>query len=340
MPGGLATIRAKPFVEPLMTRLLTAILALVAPVAALAGAVDDAQVALERGEYAAALSILDNHVRENDEDAQGRFLRGLTLVLMDRDDEATQAFANLVRDYPDLPEPYNNLAVLYARAGKYELAMDALETALIKHPSYATAHENLGDVYATLAQAAWKRAQVLDRDSGALEGKLSLISQALAGGVISADASPAVALDAPPPAREPVAAAPQSQTQPQPPVAATQPQGTAQPGPVDTAQERRTLIPVPQMAPIIDGAPAAPATQPRAVRTPPPAASRDAALAALQGHPAPGRRFEFGQRAQVLRQLARVEVRFSRTVRHGLSPVANGPASTAGPPAACPPSAA
>lgn len=153
-------------------------------------AVSDARVALEKGDYPAALSELNEHLRRLPDDANARFLRGLTLVLMDRDGEATQAFADLVRDHPELPEPYNNLAVLYARAGKYEQARDALETAIIKHPSYATAHENLGDVYATMAQAAWKRAQVLDRDNQAIADKLAQLSRALSGDVIVGDSSP------------------------------------------------------------------------------------------------------------------------------------------------------
>lgn len=151
---------------------------------ALHASMDEARKALEQGKYDQALEAVDSHLRRNRDDAEGRFLRGLALVLLNRDGEATQVFADLVRDHPELPEPYNNLAVLYARAGQYEQARDALETALIKHPSYATAHENLGDVYATMAQAAWKRAQVLDRNNSMLDSKLALIDEALAGGVI------------------------------------------------------------------------------------------------------------------------------------------------------------
>lgn len=173
--------------------------------------VEDARVALERGEYQQALDLLDKQLKGKRDNAEARFLRGLTLVLLDRDEDATQAFADLVRDHPELPEPYNNLAVLYARAGKYELARDALETALIKNPSYATAHENLGDVYATLAQASWTRAEVLDRENSMLGEKIGLIKQALSG----SDIEP-VQVASQPAASRPSAA----QTEP---LAATQP---------------------------------------------------------------------------------------------------------------------
>nr|MBV6629352.1 tetratricopeptide repeat protein [Oceanococcus sp. HetDA_MAG_MS8] len=174
--------------------------------------VEDARVALERGEYQQALDLLDKQLKGRRDNAEARFLRGLTLVLLDRDEDATQAFADLVRDHPELPEPYNNLAVLYARAGKYELARDALETALIKNPSYATAHENLGDVYATLAQASWTRAEVLDRDNSMLGQKIGLIKQALSG----SDIEPMQV------AQRPAAKAPAAQATPTP-LAATQP---------------------------------------------------------------------------------------------------------------------
>ena len=57
----------------------------------------------------------------------------------------------MLGDYPELPEPHNNLAVLYAQKGDYELARDELEAAIGAAPDYAIAYENLGDIYARLA---------------------------------------------------------------------------------------------------------------------------------------------------------------------------------------------
>src|SRR3546814_8685917 len=81
------------------------------------------------------------------------------------------------RDYPQLPEPYNNLAVLYAAQGDYDKARDALQAAIAKHPSYATAHENLGDIYAALAGAAYSKAATLDTADQAVRRKLAVINQ-------------------------------------------------------------------------------------------------------------------------------------------------------------------
>jgi tetratricopeptide (TPR) repeat protein len=108
----------------------------------------------------------------------------------------------LTNDYPELPEPYNNLAVLYASQGQYEKAKVALEMAIRTHPSYATAHENLGDIYAKMASQAYDRALQLDRSNANTQTKLELIRE-LVGGKASKTiktpvAAPATAIVAPP----------------------------------------------------------------------------------------------------------------------------------------------
>lgn len=138
---------------------------------------EDAQNMLSQGQASEALAKLNQHLAKNPQDAEARFTRGLALVKLNRADEAIKAFSELTRDYPQLPEPYNNLAVLYAQQGDYEKARDALEAALATHPSYATAHENLGDIYAALAGAAYNRALMLDQANQSVRNKLNLISQ-------------------------------------------------------------------------------------------------------------------------------------------------------------------
>ena len=74
-----------------------------------------------------------------------------------------------------MPEPYNNLAVLYAAQGQYEKARQQLEMSIRTHPSYATAYENLGDVYTKLASQAYDKALQFDSSNSAAKNKLSLI---------------------------------------------------------------------------------------------------------------------------------------------------------------------
>ncbi|HZR37968.1 MAG TPA: tetratricopeptide repeat protein [Nevskia sp.] len=147
------------------------------PALAAAPAVQEAQTLMSQGDYKSALDRLDRYLASSPQDAEGRFSRGLVLVKLNRTDEAIKTFADLTRDYPQLPEPYNNLAVLYAQKGDYEKARDALEAALATHPAYATAHENLGDIYSALAGAAYNRALQLDQGNQAVRYKLALINQ-------------------------------------------------------------------------------------------------------------------------------------------------------------------
>jgi tetratricopeptide (TPR) repeat protein len=137
----------------------------------------DAQKLLRQGSHAAAMARVDAHLARKPEDAQGRFLKGLILAEQDRLDEAAQVFVRLTEDYPELPEPYNNLAVLYAQQRQYDKARAALEMAIRTHPAYAVAYENLGDVYAKLASQAYDKALQIDSGNSAAQGKLSLIRE-------------------------------------------------------------------------------------------------------------------------------------------------------------------
>ena len=131
---------------------------------------------INQGRLDAALQRLDVQLKKAPQEAEARFLRGLVLTRLKRTEDAIKAFADITRDYPQLPEPYNNLAVLYAQQGDYEKARDALEAALATHPSYATAHENLGDIYAALAGAAYNRALALDQGNQTVRNKLSFVN--------------------------------------------------------------------------------------------------------------------------------------------------------------------
>ncbi|MGH8460355.1 MAG: tetratricopeptide repeat protein [Stenotrophobium sp.] len=177
---------------------------------AFAGPTDDAKALMAKGQYQDALKQLDQQVAHNPQDAQARFERGIALTKLKRTTDAMKVFSDLTRDYPQLPEPYNNLAVLYAQQGDYDKARQALEAALAIHPGYATAHENLGDIYAALAAAAYNRALTLDKGNQEVRNKLNLINQAehsTDSGAVAATPAPQSASPAPAaPAPTPVAA--------------------------------------------------------------------------------------------------------------------------------------
>lgn len=136
----------------------------------------DPRVEIERlyrnGESAQAMQRLDQAMAAQPGDAQLRFLKGVLLADSGQRGQAEQIYERLTQDYPELPEPYNNLAALYASEGRLDEARNALETALRNAPGYTTAEENLGDVYVQLAQRAYQQA---GRGRPELERKLQLV---------------------------------------------------------------------------------------------------------------------------------------------------------------------
>ncbi len=148
---------------------------------ALANDVQEINQQFRMGDLAGALEHANRYLAKNPKDAQGRFLKGLILADLGKTNDAIAVFTDLTEDYPELPEPYNNLAVLYASQGKYEAAKNALEMAIRTHPSYATAHENLGDIYAKMASIAYDKALALDSKNTAAQTKLALIKDIMGG---------------------------------------------------------------------------------------------------------------------------------------------------------------
>lgn len=127
------------------------------------------------GQTAAALLRADQFLSTKPKDPQMRFLKGVMLSDSRLFAQATVVFEKLIEDFPDLAEPYNNLAALYAAAGDFTKARAALEQALRTQPGYATAHENLGDVYAALASQSYRRALQLDPRNLTVAPKLALM---------------------------------------------------------------------------------------------------------------------------------------------------------------------
>ena len=120
-----------------------------------------AQAALNRRDPARALAMANAALQEAPGDARLRFLKGLALFQLKRMADAEHEFNGLIEEFPELPEPYNNLAVVRAAQGNLEGARDALEAAIRSVPDYAVAYQNLGDLYLQLAAQRWRHAQKL-----------------------------------------------------------------------------------------------------------------------------------------------------------------------------------
>ncbi len=147
-----------------MKYFLAAAIAILMTAAALAqtASLPEIRSLAQQSRYQEAYDRLERYLKRRPGDEQGRLLKGVLLTRLDRIDDAIEAFRDLAGDRPQLPEPHNNLAVLYAAQGRYDEARRSLEKAVALQPGYGTARENLGDIYARLAHLEYMRAYEID----------------------------------------------------------------------------------------------------------------------------------------------------------------------------------
>jgi tetratricopeptide (TPR) repeat protein len=171
---------------------------------------DEVDRLMQAGKLDEAMSRADAFLKDKPKDPQMRFLKGVIQLDTGKRAEAIAAFTQLTQDAPELPEPYNNLAVIYASQNQFDKARGALESAIRTNPSYATAQENLGDVYARLASQAYSKALQLDQNNTAVQPKLAVIrtlfTPAPVGGKSAAMATAAAPAAAPAPVAKAAAA--------------------------------------------------------------------------------------------------------------------------------------
>lgn len=216
-------------VSPTMSRLLSSVLLAAGLMLSTAVFADYAEVnrLMRAGQYPEATAKADQFLAGKPKDPQMRFLKGVILTEQGKPQDAITAFTKLIEDYPELPEPYNNLAVLQAGQGQFDKARAALEMAIRTNPSYATAHENLGDVYAKLASQAYSKALQLDGGNTGIQPKLGLIRDLFAPNLRVKPATVVAAAPAAAPAKSPAVAAAPAAPVPAPPAVAAKPAAAA-----------------------------------------------------------------------------------------------------------------
>ena len=256
---------------------LVAFSALLGAAAVHAADYSDITALLKSGKAADALAKADQRLASAPKDPQLRFLRGVAQADSGKPNDAIATFTQLTQEYPELPEPYNNLAVLYAGQNQLDKARTALEMAIRTNPSYATAHENMGDIYAKLAAQAYNKALQLDAtNSAALNPKLALIRELFAPGrtpgvPTRTATAPAAAAATRAPAAPAVASAPPAT----PPAVAAAPVVAAAPAAAPKPPVAAPVTPVAEAAPA-----AAPVRAPAAEPVSPPAAHSESASGA------------------------------------------------------------
>ena len=139
---------------------------------------DPARSAIERlfreGQGELAMQRAEQAVAARPDSAGMRFLHGVMLSESRREPEAERVFERMIQDFPELPEPYNNLAVLRAAKGQWEQARELLEAALRNDPGYHTAQLNLGDVLVQLALRAYQAAATRGSEDAALARRIRM----------------------------------------------------------------------------------------------------------------------------------------------------------------------
>jgi len=238
-------------------RLLT-LAAACALTAAHADEYSDVSQLLRNGKLTEAMNKADVYLASKPTDPQMRFLKGVIQRNAGKQAEAIATFTKLTEDYPELPEPYNNLAVLYAGQSQFDKARAALEMAIRTNPSYATAHENLGDVYARLASQAYNKALQLDGANAAVPPKLALIREVFKPNLKSQPTAAAAPAVAPVHPAAPVAVAKPVVTTPAAPV-------TTPVAPPVAAAKPEAVVPTP--VPASSPAPAKPAVADNSVKS-------------------------------------------------------------------------
>lgn len=142
----------------------------------------DVQHLQSEGRTAAALAKADSYIAAHPNDPQMRFIKANLLSSTGHAEEARKILVKLTHDYPELAEPWNNLAVLDAASGHLADARQALEMALGIRPDYPTALENLGDLQVREALQSYARAQQLDPGNARLAPKIAALRQVVSAG--------------------------------------------------------------------------------------------------------------------------------------------------------------
>ncbi len=92
------------------------------------------------------------YIENPGEDVQLRFLEARAYDGLGQYQQALEHYMDLISKYPELPEPYNNLAAMQMRLGLLDEAYESLTMAVTLRPNYGIAQRNLGMVHLLKAE--------------------------------------------------------------------------------------------------------------------------------------------------------------------------------------------
>jgi Flp pilus assembly protein TadD len=140
---------------------------------------DQVKKLLRQEKFARAEVLVDKYMAVNPRDPQMRFWKAWITDRKGDKDIALNLYLSLTQDYPEIAEPFNNLAVLYAAKGQFSVAKEALDAALRANPNYADAHENMGDVLIQLAHYSYKRSLQINPAQRGVSRKINTLKPSL-----------------------------------------------------------------------------------------------------------------------------------------------------------------
>lgn len=117
------------------------------------------QALLQNGQAESALQQATQALARNPRDPQLQFLKANAELALGQTEAADASLTFLTQNYPELAEPWNNLAQMRAAQGRLEDAQQLLEKALLSNPQYTQAHANLAQILIVQALAHLEQAQ-------------------------------------------------------------------------------------------------------------------------------------------------------------------------------------
>lgn len=151
---------------------------------------------MREGQFERSLQITQRELEKDPGHPAVRFLKAYLEQGMGRQAAAIATYKGLIQDHPALPEPYHNLAILYAAQGQTELARSTLEQSAQASRSLANVHEQLVAVYAHMSMRNYRLALQLPDEGAAPTAALPLIRQLIRGPAADSSGKKATASDA------------------------------------------------------------------------------------------------------------------------------------------------
>ncbi|MBU3554581.1 tetratricopeptide repeat protein [Polynucleobacter sp. UB-Piko-W3] len=118
----------------------------------------DVEKLVKARKFEDAIDLINSQLKKTPRNVQLRFVKARVQMEMRQFTQAKKTLIEITQQFPELPEPYNNLAAIAANQENWIEARDYLELALKLRPSYAIASANLGEIYIRLGAQAYENA--------------------------------------------------------------------------------------------------------------------------------------------------------------------------------------